>query len=153
MCAASLKVGGDAWWIPYLPSSPSAAGSSFFGRGGGHSDAAGFEPGAENREIYMRRGVRGSRDQTILLLLCPYFFRPISELRATSYILLLYRSASYVAAGTDCIEKSVIGYYYYYYRSVRVCVSSNQLLSLISCLLYTSPSPRDGLLSRMPSSA
>ena len=26
-------------------------------------------------------------------------------------------------------------------------------LSLIICLLYTSPSPRDGLLSRMPSSA
>ena len=25
--------------------------------------------------------------------------------------------------------------------------------SAISCLLYTSPSPRDGLLSRMPSSA
>ena len=24
---------------------------------------------------------------------------------------------------------------------------------LVSCLLYTSPSPRDGLLSRMPSSA
>ena len=27
------------------------------------------------------------------------------------------------------------------------------LFSLFSCLLYTSPSPRDGLLSRMPSSA
>ena len=27
------------------------------------------------------------------------------------------------------------------------------LLALITCLLYTSPSPRDGLLSRMPSSA
>ena len=27
------------------------------------------------------------------------------------------------------------------------------LLELRSCLLYTSPSPRDGLLSRMPSSA
>ena len=27
------------------------------------------------------------------------------------------------------------------------------LKSLSSCLLYTSPSPRDGLLSRMPSSA
>ena len=26
-------------------------------------------------------------------------------------------------------------------------------LSMSSCLLYTSPSPRDGLLSRMPSSA
>ena len=27
------------------------------------------------------------------------------------------------------------------------------LLSSLTCLLYTSPSPRDGLLSRMPSSA
>ena len=35
---------------------------------------------------------------------------------------------------------------------------SNKILSykntqVIACLLYTSPSPRDGLLSRMPSSA
>ena len=28
-----------------------------------------------------------------------------------------------------------------------------QSISVIPCLLYTSPSPRDGLLSRMPSSA
>ena len=28
-----------------------------------------------------------------------------------------------------------------------------RLTSLETCLLYTSPSPRDGLLSRMPSSA
>ena len=27
------------------------------------------------------------------------------------------------------------------------------LVTLLPCLLYTSPSPRDGLLSRMPSSA
>ena len=27
------------------------------------------------------------------------------------------------------------------------------MLQLFNCLLYTSPSPRDGLLSRMPSSA
>ena len=32
-------------------------------------------------------------------------------------------------------------------------VSIDQFWSLLSCLLYTSPSPRDGLLSRMPSSA
>ena len=32
------------------------------------------------------------------------------------------------------------------YRWTRLC-------SLFACLLYTSPSPRDGLLSRMPSSA
>ena len=29
----------------------------------------------------------------------------------------------------------------------------NRKLKLLDCLLYTSPSPRDGLLSRMPSSA
>ena len=29
----------------------------------------------------------------------------------------------------------------------------NQYLTFKTCLLYTSPSPRDGLLSRMPSSA
>ena len=31
--------------------------------------------------------------------------------------------------------------------------SNNWIADLESCLLYTSPSPRDGLLSRMPSSA
>ena len=31
--------------------------------------------------------------------------------------------------------------------------SSDGTLKFLSCLLYTSPSPRDGLLSRMPSSA
>ena len=30
---------------------------------------------------------------------------------------------------------------------------NNQIKKSIACLLYTSPSPRDGLLSRMPSSA
>ena len=29
----------------------------------------------------------------------------------------------------------------------------NLIIPLLICLLYTSPSPRDGLLSRMPSSA
>ena len=27
------------------------------------------------------------------------------------------------------------------------------MMNIVNCLLYTSPSPRDGLLSRMPSSA
>ena len=29
----------------------------------------------------------------------------------------------------------------------------NEIINNVNCLLYTSPSPRDGLLSRMPSSA
>ena len=44
-----------------------------------------------------------------------------------------------------------------YGRSKRLIVN-NQLevkgmMDVYACLLYTSPSPRDGLLSRMPSSA
>ena len=35
----------------------------------------------------------------------------------------------------------------------RPGVEINNLWLLKDCLLYTSPSPRDGLLSRMPSSA
>ena len=40
------------------------------------------------------------------------------------------------------------------YKKSKVQLNSVQVDSLeFPCLLYTSPSPRDGLLSRMPSSA
>ena len=35
----------------------------------------------------------------------------------------------------------------------ELCIQVTQALRSYACLLYTSPSPRDGLLSRMPSSA
>ena len=35
----------------------------------------------------------------------------------------------------------------------RVPLSLKVFLTALACLLYTSPSPRDGILSRMPSSA
>mgnify|MGYP003304632199 CR=1 FL=1 len=38
------------------------------------------------------------------------------------------------------------------YPGTKFTLGSDLILN-ISCLLYTSPSPRDGLLSRMPSSA
>ena len=34
-----------------------------------------------------------------------------------------------------------------------IAIATKDVIKSISCLLYTSPSPRDGLLSRMPSSA
>ena len=34
-----------------------------------------------------------------------------------------------------------------------IAVVLDQVFGVYTCLLYTSPSPRDGLLSRMPSSA
>ena len=42
---------------------------------------------------------------------------------------------------------------YLRYFSVVNEVTANQVALFTGCLLYTSPSPRDGLLSRMPSSA
>ena len=42
------------------------------------------------------------------------------------------------------------------YHTTRPCLAltgAQQAIQLYPCLLYTSPSPRDGLLSRMPSSA
>ena len=38
-------------------------------------------------------------------------------------------------------------------KEIHLPANTNQAFAIISCLLYTSPSPRDGLLSRMPSSA
>ena len=38
-------------------------------------------------------------------------------------------------------------------RFLQLCAQENMQVLNCTCLLYTSPSPRDGLLSRMPSSA
>ena len=44
--------------------------------------------------------------------------------------------------------------YLEHYRKIRLAQMMKQkMASCNNCLLYTSPSPRDGLLSRMPSSA
>ena len=40
-----------------------------------------------------------------------------------------------------------------YYATLSDCLRLAGALAVALCLLYTSPSPRDGLLSRMPSSA
>ena len=39
------------------------------------------------------------------------------------------------------------------YDAEVICYTADVGQEIDSCLLYTSPSPRDGLLSRMPSSA
>ena len=50
-----------------------------------------------------------------------------------------YKDAGTVQAALDTTQKSL--------------TALDQFREKQSCLLYTSPSPRDGLLSRMPSSA
>eukprot|EP01016_Furgasonia_blochmanni_P041228 TRINITY_DN5328_c0_g2_i3.p1 TRINITY_DN5328_c0_g2~~TRINITY_DN5328_c0_g2_i3.p1 ORF type:complete len:107 (+),score=5.26 TRINITY_DN5328_c0_g2_i3:251-571(+) len=41
----------------------------------------------------------------------------------------------------------------YHLDNVRLQINNSSIPMYSACLLYTSPSPRDGLLSRMPSSA
>ena len=60
-----------------------------------------------------------------------------------------YEGALDVAIRPECIEVSLNSTGPY---TVKECIFYGHD-QVISCLLYTSPSPRDGLLSRMPSSA
>ena len=50
-------------------------------------------------------------------------------------------------------DKGAVGTMHEHYHSQATYVVSGKFELTIGCLLYTSPSPRDGLLSRMPSSA
>ena len=68
------------------------------------------------------------------------------ELKYLHYV--LHRTSSYtIAQGRESIAPSVN----HYKLMDKVKFSEDRLR--YGCLLYTSPSPRDGLLSRMPSSA
>ena len=40
-----------------------------------------------------------------------------------------------------------------HHKRMEAVVDEEAVVGSVTCLLYTSPSPRDGLLSRMPSSA
>ena len=53
----------------------------------------------------------------------------------------------------DCDYESLLELFRYMYSDEVNLSGSNVMGVLYFCLLYTSPSPRDGLLSRMPSSA
>ena len=52
---------------------------------------------------------------------------------------------------SEIFQATPLGIKAKYYIDKGHLVPDNELLNI--CLLYTSPSPRDGLLSRMPSSA
>ena len=57
-------------------------------------------------------------------------------------------------ADGERIEIRGFGSFSLHYRKARIGRNPKTGASVgLSCLLYTSPSPRDGLLSRMPSSA
>ena len=64
----------------------------------------------------------------------------------TFYAVMAGALVMFMAAGFTMLEAGLVQK-----KDVSEIVTKN--IGLYSCLLYTSPSPRDGLLSRMPSSA
>ena len=72
--------------------------------------------------------------------------------RIGAAVLLMLLAASCIGQGTitvavmDSLSNQRVLVYDLYDNDEQLILSSD-------CLLYTSPSPRDGLLSRMPSSA
>ena len=79
-------------------------------------------------------------------------FREVDEdIRKERYINLFRKYGVYVIAIIVIIVGTLAGIQFY----SGYQVNKNEMLfaEYINCLLYTSPSPRDGLLSRMPSSA
>ena len=63
-------------------------------------------------------------------------------------------SATYVTIFTDQKDLTGIGLTFTIGKGNDLCCTVIEYFKeFIICLLYTSPSPRDGLLSRMPSSA
>ena len=62
-----------------------------------------------------------------------------------------YQDKERYPEGPWCKEKDWI--MFARYAGSRIKIEGGEMRLLNDCLLYTSPSPRDGLLSRMPSSA
>ena len=72
------------------------------------------------------------------------FEAPVSKTHSKMKPSLLRQTVT--ASGADT-------YYYYYYYYYYYCYYYYYYYYYYYCLLYTSPSPRDRRLSRMPSSA
>ena len=84
------------------------------------------------------------------IILRPYQFCNLTEVvvRATDSITDLERKVR-MATILGTIQSSYTKFPYLR----KVWANNTEEERLLGCLLYTSPSPRDGLLSRMPSSA
>ena len=73
------------------------------------------------------------------------------QLKVLDYIKIYYKkdrvppTVREIAKHMGCVHSNV-------HRMLRLLERDNHI-KVHPCLLYTSPSPRDGLLSRMPSSA
>ena len=73
--------------------------------------------------------------------------------REFAVITLLIAVFVYSTGNVDNFDSPLTLYYLFLDVAPILLISLPMTMIIITCLLYTSPSPRDGLLSRMPSSA
>ena len=66
-----------------------------------------------------------------------------------SMYVILDRALPHIGDGLKPVQRRII----YAMSELGLSAAAKYKKSARTCLLYTSPSPRDGLLSRMPSSA
>ena len=76
-------------------------------------------------------------------LLSPYLFKPLD----VGVGVVVHSATKYLAGHGDALAGVISG------RDAELGSKLALMRTYLGCLLYTSPSPRDGLLSRMPSSA
>ena len=76
-----------------------------------------------------------------------------SKRLASGLILLAAAGTAGLAGCQTTVGGQTLPSGYYLRDDVQYFPSGPEFLLYNTCLLYTSPSPRDGLLSRMPSSA
>ena len=93
------------------------------------------------------------------------YMYPVMVLLLFAFALKPVKEIMYAYIGFSIVQLLNVGHVLYYYDAnnfsqramVPMLIGAGTLGMFIylvyTCLLYTSPSPRDGLLSRMPSSA
>ena len=74
----------------------------------------------------------------------------LEQTRNLLHVLALFLEVRPCGSKSFKLSKDIVWLQTTYYATRRTCRFAN---GMITCLLYTSPSPRDATLSRMPSSA
>ena len=134
---------------------------------GGHNYSINYESLVDSSRIGMSALALGVC-QAILDYVVPYtnervaFDEPISNRQSVAFMiadmaietealrLMVYKSSALKDLGEDFHKQASLTYRFAAHHGMKIGTDGVQLLG---CLLYTSPSPRDATLSRMPSSA
>ena len=95
---------------------------------------------------YFKKYFTGKKSWKIYLSIFIILFLPL-RLSSTAPVEVVAKKPKLVTAPFDGVVKEIV------VNNNDKVKFGDLLILLEDCLLYTSPSPRDGLLSRMPSSA